>query len=62
MKRQMFDVGIIGITFFAAFMAGCQNTATSTSDTSQVSMNTANGRMPFHRGLPALLRSPPSVR
>jgi len=43
MKKQIFDVGIIGITFFAAFMAGCQNTATNTSDTNQVSMNTANG-------------------
>lgn len=42
MKKQIFDVGIIGITFFAAFMAGCQNTATNTSDTNQVSMNTAN--------------------
>lgn len=43
MKKQIFDVGIIGITFFAAFMAGCQNTATNTSDTNQISMNTANG-------------------
>lgn len=43
MKKQIFDVGIIGITFFAAFMAGCQNTATNTSETNQVSMNTANG-------------------
>lgn len=43
MKKQIFDVGIIGIMFFAAFMAGCQNTATNTSGTNQVSMNTANG-------------------
>ncbi len=43
MKKQIFGVSIIGITFFAALTTGCQNTATNTSDTNQVSMNTANG-------------------